>query len=170
MSASASRSSVDCGDLAIEWWGKAADQALRRSAFQEAIAHLAKAIAMADKAAGADSLCAVGDAGAASQRLKLQTDFAHAVLWSKGYGADETKAAFERTGDLATGLGLSAERFPTYYGQWAWSMLRGDIRAARGIAEGFLRAAEADGGVAEIGVAHRVLGLAYAYLGDLAGA
>ena len=38
-------------DLAIEWWGKAGDQALRRSAFQEAIAHLGKAIAMADKAA-----------------------------------------------------------------------------------------------------------------------
>ena len=31
-------------DLAIEWWGKAGDQALRRSAFQEAIAHLGKAI------------------------------------------------------------------------------------------------------------------------------
>jgi predicted ATPase len=37
-------------DLAIEWWGKAGDQALRRSAFQEAIAHLGKAITMADKA------------------------------------------------------------------------------------------------------------------------
>ena len=37
-------------DAAIEWWGKAGDQALRRSAFQEAIAHLGKAIAMADKA------------------------------------------------------------------------------------------------------------------------
>jgi class 3 adenylate cyclase len=39
-------------DLAIEWWGKAGDQALRRSAFQEAIAHLDKAITMADKADG----------------------------------------------------------------------------------------------------------------------
>ena len=96
------------------------------------------------------------------RRVHLQTAYAHAVLWSKGYGADETKAAFERTGDLATGLGLSAERFPAYYGQWAWSMLRGDARAARGIAEGFLRAAEADRGVAEIGVAHRMLGLTYA--------
>ena len=38
-------------DLAIEWWGKAGDQALRRSAFQEAIAHLGKAIEMADKTA-----------------------------------------------------------------------------------------------------------------------
>ena len=37
------------GDCAIKWWGRAGDQALRRSAFQEAIAHLGKAIAMADK-------------------------------------------------------------------------------------------------------------------------
>src|SRR5277367_3024087 len=34
-------------DAAIDHWGKAGDQALRRSAFQEAIAHLGKAIAMA---------------------------------------------------------------------------------------------------------------------------
>ena len=40
-------------DLAIEWWGKAGDQALRRSAFQEAIAHLGKAIEMADRAGAA---------------------------------------------------------------------------------------------------------------------
>jgi predicted ATPase len=31
-------------DAAIEWWGKAGDQALRRSAFQEATSHLGKAI------------------------------------------------------------------------------------------------------------------------------
>ena len=37
-------------DLAIEWWGKAGDEVLRRSAFKEAIAHLGKAIAMADLA------------------------------------------------------------------------------------------------------------------------
>ena len=37
-------------DLGIEWWGKAGDQALRRSAFQEAISYLGKAIAMADRA------------------------------------------------------------------------------------------------------------------------
>ena len=30
-------------DAAIEWWGKAGDEALRRSAFQEAISHLGKA-------------------------------------------------------------------------------------------------------------------------------
>ena len=29
-------------DLAIEWWGRAGDEALRRSAFKEAIAHLGR--------------------------------------------------------------------------------------------------------------------------------
>jgi predicted ATPase len=36
-------------ELAIEWWGKAGDQALRRSAFKEAIVHLGNAIEMADR-------------------------------------------------------------------------------------------------------------------------
>jgi predicted ATPase len=70
-------------DLAIEWWGKAGDQALRRSAFQEAIAHLGKAIEMADKAGSTTVHPQVRDAAIASQRLKLQTDYGHAVMWSK---------------------------------------------------------------------------------------
>ena len=48
-------------DAAIEWWGKAGDQALRRSAFQEAIAHLGKAIEMADKAEQARAARGGGD-------------------------------------------------------------------------------------------------------------
>ena len=65
-------------DLAIEWWGKAGDQALRRSAFQEAIAHLGKAIAMADRA-GATSPRAPGGLAFPSQRLtQLQVAYGNA--------------------------------------------------------------------------------------------
>src|ERR1700719_2165447 len=60
-------------DAAIEWWGKAGDQALRRSAFQEAIAHLGKAIAMADKAAGTK-------AGASGERARLHAAYANALI------------------------------------------------------------------------------------------
>jgi len=46
---------------AIEWWGKAGDQALRRSAFKEAAAHLGKAVELADKlAATAPSRLVIG--------------------------------------------------------------------------------------------------------------
>jgi predicted ATPase len=82
-------------DLAIEWWGKAGDQALRRSAFQEAIAHLGRAIEMADRTSGA-SQAGSKDAAAASQRLKLQNDYGLAVTYSKGYAAAETEAAIAR--------------------------------------------------------------------------
>ena len=74
-------------ELAIEWWGKAGDQALRRSAFQEAIAHLGKAIAMADKA---------GQAGAAGERLKLQTGYGMALTYARGAAAEESMAAAAR--------------------------------------------------------------------------
>ena len=68
-------------DLAIEWWGKAGDQALRRSAFQEAIAHLGKAIAMADKADGGKAAC---DSG---QRAQLHVAYGNALFAARGYRA-----------------------------------------------------------------------------------
>jgi hypothetical protein len=36
----------------------------------------------------------------ASQRLKLQTSYGQAVMWSKGYAAQETKVAFTRAREL----------------------------------------------------------------------
>ena len=62
-------------EAAIDWWGQAGDQALRRSAFQEAIAHLGKAIEMADKGAGA----AANAPAPTDQRLKLQTSYGQAM-------------------------------------------------------------------------------------------
>jgi tetratricopeptide (TPR) repeat protein len=156
-------------DLAIEWWGKAGDQALRRSAFQEAIAHLGKAIEMADKAVATTAAATTPEAKS-SRRVRLQTDYAQAVLWSKGFAAEETKAAFERTGDLATRADLPAERFPALYGQCVWILFRGEVQAARNIAERFLREAEAEERIAEVGVAHRLIGLCCTLHGELAAA
>ena len=81
-------------DAAIEWWGKAGDQALRRSAFQEAISHLGKAIEMADKAGESRTPRAATASASAGHRLKLQTSYGQAVMLSRGFGAEETKAAF----------------------------------------------------------------------------
>ena len=154
-------------DAAIEWWGKAGDQALRRSAFQEAIAHLGKAIEMADKEGNAAPRAGV-EAGSVGQRAKLQTSYGQALIWGKGYSAPETAAAFARAQDLAASTGNAAAQFETYYGQWGASLLRGDLRRARGIAETFLRETEAGGPTLEAGVALRTLGLTCFYQGELA--
>jgi class 3 adenylate cyclase len=84
-------------DAAIEWWGKAGDQALRRSAFQEAISHLGKAIEMADKSAGSTPQTGMSEGA----RAKLQTNFGNALIAARGDSAPETTAAFGRARELA---------------------------------------------------------------------
>jgi class 3 adenylate cyclase/tetratricopeptide (TPR) repeat protein len=144
-------------DLAIEWWGKAGDQALRRSAFQEAIAHLGKAIEMADSAGDAGSPCMALDEAASSQRLKLQSAYGQAMMWAKGFAAEETRAALSRAAELAAKADNSAERFAAHHGQWASAIVRGEVRSAREIASTFLKEAQNAGRVVEAGVARRCL-------------
>jgi hypothetical protein len=145
-------------EAAIEWWGEAGDQALRRSAFQEAISHLGKAIEMTDKTGEGTSAAAMASASA-NQRLKLQTDLGKALMYSRGFGAEESKAAFIRARELAAAIDNPTERFTTYYGLWVGKMLRGELRLAREIAETFLREAERGARTTERGFGRRLLGL-----------
>jgi predicted ATPase len=147
-------------DLAIEWWGKAGDQALRRSAFQEAIAHLGNAIAMSDKAGAASTAPAKALTASASQQLKLQTSLGQAMMYSRGFGSDEPKAAFARARALAAGVENASERFDAYYGLFVGSMLRGELGLAGETADSFLREAENEGRMTEAALAHRCVGLA----------
>jgi tetratricopeptide (TPR) repeat protein len=144
-------------DAAIEWWGKAGDQALRRSAFQEAISHLGKAIEMADKAGEGTSAATTAPASA-NRRLKLQTDLGKALMWSRGFSADESKAAFIRARELAAAIDNPTERFTIYYGLFSGSVVRGELRFAREIAETFPREAEREARTTECGVGRRLLG------------
>ena len=157
-------------DEAIEWWSKAGDQALRRSAFQEAIAHLGKAIEMADKADSGPTPRAAPEAAEANQRLKLQTSYGQAVMLSRGFAAEETKAAFSRARELAAGIGNANERFDTYYGLFVSSLLRGELSTAWQTAEAFRREADNEARMMEASVAHRNLGMVCLYKGDFVAA
>jgi predicted ATPase len=121
---------------------------------------------MADKAAATAPPTTLPETSA-SRRVELQSQYTQAVLWSKGWAADATKAAFERTSDLAARAEVSAARFPALYGQAAWSLVRGEIRSAKNIAERFLREAEAEGRISEVATARQALGIACLLLGDL---
>jgi predicted ATPase len=96
-------------DAAIEWWGKAGDQALRRSAFQEAIAHLGKAIEMADSSGEGRRPGVIAPSG----RLKLQTNYGQALILGKGYAAPETLAAFARARELLAAKSDTSDPFDT---------------------------------------------------------
>jgi class 3 adenylate cyclase/predicted ATPase len=144
-------------DAAIEWWGKAGDQALRRSAFEEAISHLSKAIEMADNTGEGASGAATASASA-NRRLKLQTDLGKALMWCRDFGADEPKAAFMRARELAAVIDNATERFTIYYGLWVGNEMRGELGFAREIAETFLREADRGARTTECGFARRLLG------------
>jgi predicted ATPase len=150
---------------AIECWGRAGDQALRRSAFKEAAAHLGKAIELADKLAAT-----APGAAPAGNRLRLQTTLGNALIWAKGYQAPETSAAFARARELATRVEDASERFSAYYGLWVGHLTRGEPVPMREMAELFLREATARPNCPEALIAHRNSAKTCFYSGDFAGA
>jgi class 3 adenylate cyclase/predicted ATPase len=150
---------------AIEWWGKAGDQALRRSAFKEAAAHLCKAIELADKLTAT-----APSAGPASNRLRLQTSLGNALIWAKGHQAPETSAAFARARELASQEEDTSERFAAYYGLISGHLNRSEPAPMREMAELFLREATARPDCPEAVIGHRVAGNTCVYFGDFAGA
>jgi tetratricopeptide (TPR) repeat protein len=153
-------------EAAIEWWSKAGDQALRRSAFKEAISHLGKAIDMADKIGSNLEPRAAANAVSATQRLKLQTSYGQALMWGRGFSSEESEAAFTQAEGLAAKAESADERFDAYYGLWLGRISRGDLRLARQAAETFQRDAEQTARLTELAVARRVLGTTCFAQGD----
>jgi class 3 adenylate cyclase/predicted ATPase len=140
-------------DLAIEWWGKAGDQALRRSAFQEAIAHLDKAITMADKAEGGKA------ADGFHQKRQLHVSYGNALIAARGYGAPETTAAFAKARESASRDKDAPGRLAADYGLWAGSYMRGELPEMRTHAMAFLNDLEATPDSPAASVAHRIAGV-----------
>jgi predicted ATPase len=104
-------------------------------------------------------------AASRQRRLKLQTSYGQAIMWSKGFGAAETSVAFSRASELAVGA-EAAERFPAYYGLWIGKLLRGELASAQETAEIFLREANTEGRKTEAAVASRALGMTCLWQGN----
>ena len=173
-------------DPAIEWWGKAGDAALRRSAFQEAIAHLGKAIEMADgegapkrqeapPRADAEAqtplaeLAGSGDVeealGKRQSRAALRANYARALMLGKGFARPETSAAAARAWESSGAS--SRARFEAMFVDWGTRLVAGEIAAANEIAETFLSDAEAHGQASERRTALRIVGTLRLYQGRL---
>ena len=151
-------------DLAIEWWGKAGDQALRRSAFQEAIVHLGKAIAMADKADRGKAQSRSG------RRPHLHAAYGNALIAARGSTAPETIEAFIRAREAAAGDIDTPGRLAADYGLWGGSYVSGELSAMRAHAETFLGDVEARPDSPEAGAAHRAAGVTHWFAGEYVGA
>ena len=140
-------------DFAIEWWGKAGDQALRRSAFQEAIAHLGKAIAMADKTEGGKA------ADGFHNNRRLHVAYGNALIAARGYGAPETTEAFAKAREAASRDKDAPGRLAADYGLWAGSYMRGELPEMRTHSMAFVNDLEATPDSPAASVARRIAGV-----------
>jgi predicted ATPase len=114
---------------------------------------------------------AVKSAAALRQRrVHLQISLGNALIWTKGYQAPETSAAFARARELANREEDASERFSAYYGLWVGHMNRCEPASLREMAELFLREATAQPNCPEALVAHRISGSTCFYFGDFAAA
>jgi len=109
---------------AVEWWQKAGERALNSSALNEAIAHLEKALGLAQELADGPAQRGL--------RLRLQITYGNALLHSLGQASPESSAAFARARELAAGIEDPANRFSAYY-------CARRTHAHAGVAEAFLK-------------------------------
>jgi predicted ATPase len=148
---------------AIEYWGKAGDRALRRSAFKEAIAHLGKAIELTESESAPTK-------AETSRKLELQVAYGNALISSRGYGAPETTAAFERARELVGDDREAPERSSVTYGLWVGSYMHCELAEMKEMAAAFVSDVESRPHAPEAGVAHRINGVTKWLAGDFSGA
>ena len=145
-------------DSAVEWWRKAGDRALRRSAYVEAVSHLKEAIGIAETM----------PPSTARQKSLMGLQVAHgqALIAQRGYAAPETTAAFVRARELAGGIDDVTERLSAYAGLWTGSFMRGELAPMLEMADALLREAKAMPGTSVSVIAHRIFGTTRSFQGD----
>ena len=144
---------------AVEYLGRAGQQAMQRSAYTDAVSHLAAAI---------DLLQKLPDSPEHIQReLLLQLAVGPALMAAKGYTAQEVERAFTRARDLCERLGDPPQLFHVLYGLWAVHIYRGELQTAHQLGERLLRRAQSAQGPALLSWAHHALGSVYLFMGEL---
>jgi class 3 adenylate cyclase len=147
------------GGIAIESWRKAGQEALKRSAYTEAIAHLGKAVAIADGLPY--------EPGSPVNRLHLQIAYGRALRGSLGHSAPETVAAWKRARQFAADINDPVELAPIHSGLFNACLTHGEIAPMQELTDAIMTAANRrpDSPVAAV-VAHWTSGVTCWFGGD----
>jgi predicted ATPase len=142
---------------AIEWWSKAGDLALQRSAYIEATVHIERALELTNELDDTELLRVT--------RLRLQISAGSALRITQGFAAPGTQQAFARAREIAATIAVDIpERLSAEYGLWSSSFQSGDLFAMRELADEFVRKVAPDS--PEFGLAHRIVGMTHWFAGE----
>ena len=146
-------------EAAIEWWGKAGQRSLERSALVEAVEQLQKGLALvANLSEGVTRM---------QHELDLQIALGKAMIATKGYNAPETGEAFNRARSLCEQLDSPPQLVTVLHGQWVRVLLAGDLALARSRAEELLRLGMERNDPAWTVMGCRISGVTCCWLGEL---
>ncbi|MXV83879.1 AAA family ATPase [Candidatus Poribacteria bacterium] len=167
-------------EKAIDYWHRAGQRSLERSANVEGIRHITQGLAALEQLSADTNLRKL--ASTAQQELELQTILGSALIATKGYAAPEVEGAYTRARELLETLesqesilGKDADtsldrvkdlRFPILFGLWLSHLVRGRFLSAHELGEQcFVIAKQAEDAAFEV-EAHRALGATLYYLSE----
>ena len=167
-------------DKAIDYWHRAGQRALERSANVEGIRHITQGLAALEKLSMNAS---TRESEATAQReLELRTILGSALIATKGYAAPEVEVAYTRARELLETLEsqeptlkkdadasldrIKDLRFPILFGLWLSHLVRGRFLSARELGEQCFVIAQQTGDPAFEVEAHRALGATLYYLSE----
>jgi len=147
-------------DRAIDLWEVASKSAIARPAFDEAISHLGRAIALITPQ------LENSDTPPFERALALQVPLSMAFLSRKGHAADETLDAFEKALGFADKVGETPMRYSILYGLWVGAGTRGQHADALRNAEALVELTENSPNTPPMVVANRVAGASHWFMGN----
>jgi predicted ATPase len=153
-------------ETALEWWGKAGQRSLERSALVEAVEQFTRALRQVASVPATPAL--------RREEIKLQVALITPLIHVKGYAAPETRAAVERARLLieqSEALGEYPEDplllFSVLYGFLTMNIVAFNGDVVRQLASEFLAFAEKQGTTPLLLTAHRIVGPCLVYTGDI---
>jgi class 3 adenylate cyclase len=144
--------------IAITWWGKAGDLAIRRSADTEAVRHFSRAIELLQR----EPESRERDESELAMRVKLSGP----LIATRGYVTPELAENYANAWQLCSRLKEEKSIFPVMYGQWVIPYVRGDMAAALVNSERFLHQAERQSDTGLLMMGHRIYGSSLVWRGD----
>ena len=152
-------SSSDNVIKAVEYLGRAGQQALQRCAPADATSHLTAAIRLLEKLPD--------DAERIQRELPLQMSLGQACILLKGWSAPEVERAFTRALEICERRGNARENFFALYGLYLVYHVRAAYRAARERAQQLLRLAQSAADPTLLVLAHYAVGGTSLHTGEL---
>jgi class 3 adenylate cyclase/predicted ATPase len=143
---------------AIEYWLRAGQHAVLRSAHAEAVSHFSKALELINTVPETPDRI--------QTELALHVALGPALMATKGFAALEVEQAYQRALALCRQEKETPRLFPVLRGLWEFYELRGQLRTARELAEQLLSVAETAQDQALLLIANDAVGDTSLWLGE----